>query len=173
MKAAEKEKVMAQMKDHELDLLVCTTVVEVGVDVPNATVILIENADRFGLAQLHQLRGRVGRSSMQSYCILLTDSHKEESRERLKIMSRTANGFEIAEEDLKLRGPGDFFGNAQHGIPPMLQTALTGDMPLVAETQQAADAILRADPDLRQQENQSMRLAVLRLFRKNGANGLN
>ena len=173
MKAAEKEKVMAQMKDHELDLLVCTTVVEVGVDVPNATVILIENADRFGLAQLHQLRGRVGRSSMQSYCILLTDSHKEESRERLKIMSRTANGFEIAEEDLKLRGPGDFFGNAQHGIPPMLQTALTGDMPLVAETQQAADAILRADPDLRQQEHQSMRLAVLRLFRKNGANGLN
>ncbi len=173
MKPAEKEKVMAQMKDHGLDLLVCTTVVEVGVDVPNATVILIENADRFGLAQLHQLRGRVGRSSMQSYCILLTDSHNEESRARLKIMSRTANGFEIAEEDLKLRGPGDFFGNAQHGIPPMLQTALTGDMPLVAETQQAAEAILQEDPDLRRQENQSMRLAVLRLFRKNGANGLN
>ncbi len=173
MKPADKEKVMAQMKAHELDLLVCTTVVEVGVDVPNATVILIENADRFGLAQLHQLRGRVGRSSLQSYCILLTDSHNEESRERLKIMSRTSNGFEIAEADLKLRGPGDFFGNAQHGIPPMLQTALTGDMPMVAETQKAADAILKNDPQLESQGNQSLRLAVLRMFHKNGANGLN
>ncbi len=173
MKPADKEKVMAEMKNHMLDLLVCTTVVEVGVDIPNATVILIENADRFGLAQLHQLRGRVGRSDLQSYCILLTDSHNEESRERLKIMSRTASGFEIAEEDLKLRGPGDFFGNAQHGIPPMLQTALTGDMPMVAETQKAADALLQNDPRLQSPEYQSLRLAVVRMFHKNGANGLN
>ncbi len=173
MKPADKEKVMTEMKNHTLDLLVCTTVVEVGVDIPNATVILIENADRFGLAQLHQLRGRVGRSDLQSYCILLTDSHNEESRERLKIMSRTESGFEIAEEDLKLRGPGDFFGNAQHGIPPMLQTALTGDMPMVAETQKAADMLLSHDPQLLLKENQSLRLAVLRMFHKNGANGLN
>lgn len=173
MKPVEKERTMAEMKSHELDLLVCTTVVEVGVDVPNATVILIENADRFGLAQLHQLRGRVGRSDLQSYCILVTDSHNEESRERLKIMSRTTNGFEIAEEDLKLRGPGDFFGNAQHGIPPMMQTALTGDMPLVAETQNAADQLLAADPQLTLPAHQSLRLAVLRLFSQNGENGLN
>lgn len=173
MKPAEKEKVMAEMKAHTLDLLVCTTVVEVGVDIPNATVILIENADRFGLAQLHQLRGRVGRSDLQSYCILVTDSRNEESRERLKIMSRTTSGFEIAEEDLKLRGPGDFFGNAQHGIPPMLQTALTGDMSTVAETQNAADLLLREDPQLKAQAHQSLRLAVLRMFRKNGTNGLN
>lgn len=173
MKPADKEKVMAEMKNHTLDLLVCTTVVEVGVDIPNATVILIENADRFGLAQLHQLRGRVGRSALQSYCILLTDSPNEESRERLKIMSRTTSGFEIAEEDLKLRGPGDFFGNAQHGIPPMLQTALTGDMPMVAETQKAADRLLRDDPQLQTQAHQSLRLAILRMFHKNGANGLN
>lgn len=173
MKPAEKEKVMAEMKDHALDLLVCTTVVEVGVDIPNATVMLIENADRFGLAQLHQLRGRVGRSDLQSYCILVTDSHNEESRERLKVMSRTTSGFEIAEEDLKLRGPGDFFGNAQHGIPPMLQTVLTGDMAMVTETQNAADLLLREDPQLRAQAHQSLRLAMLRMFRKNDVNGLN
>lgn len=173
MKPADKERVMEDMKSHKLDLLVCTTVVEVGVDVPNATVIVIENADRFGLAQLHQLRGRVGRSNKQSYCILVTDSHNEESRERLKIMSRTVNGFEIAEEDLKLRGPGDFFGNAQHGIPPMMQTALTSDMSMVNETQNAAEAILEQDPFLASPQHQSMRLAVLRLFAKNGENGLN
>lgn len=173
MKSAEKERVMADMKAHNLDILVCTTVVEVGVDVPNATIILIENADRFGLAQLHQLRGRVGRGTQQSYCILVTDSKNEESRERLKIMSRTTNGFTIAEEDLKLRGPGDFFGNAQHGIPPMMQTALTGDMPLVAQTQNAAAQILAADPFLTKPEHNSMKLAVYRLFAKNGENGLN
>ena len=164
---------MNAMKAHEIDLLVCTTVVEVGVDVPNATVILIENADRFGLAQLHQLRGRVGRSNVQSYCILLTDSRREDARNRLKIMSRTTNGFAIAEEDLRLRGPGDFFGHAQHGMPPMMQAAFCSNMPLVSETQEAAKQILAEDPELGQPENRPLRTAVLQLFAKNGENGLN
>ena len=173
MKPAEKETVMAAMKAHEIDLLVCTTVVEVGVDVPNATMILIENADRFGLAQLHQLRGRVGRGTAQSYCILITDSKNEDARDRLKIMSRTANGFAIAEEDLRLRGPGDFFGHAQHGMPPLMQAAFCSNMPLVSETQMAAKQLLEADPDLSLPEHRALRTAVLQLFEKNGENGLN
>ena len=173
MKPQDKEAVMASMKAHELDLLVCTTVVEVGVDVPNATIILIENADRFGLAQLHQLRGRVGRGQTQSYCILVTDSRREDARERLKIMSRTSNGFAIAEEDLKLRGPGDFFGSAQHGMPPLMQAAFCSNMPLVSETQGAAKELLAKDPELRAPEHAPLRTAVLALFAKNGENGLN
>ncbi|MBQ6039396.1 MAG: ATP-dependent DNA helicase RecG [Oscillospiraceae bacterium] len=173
MKPAEKEAVMAAMKAHEIDLLVCTTVVEVGVDVPNATLILIENADRFGLAQLHQLRGRVGRGAVQSYCILVTDSKNEDARERLKIMSRTTNGFAIAEEDLRLRGPGDFFGHAQHGMPPLMQAAFCSNMPLVSETQMAAKQLLASDPELKDPAHQALRTAVLQLFAKNGENGLN
>ena len=173
MKPADKESVMTAMKAHEIDLLVCTTVVEVGVDVPNATLILIENADRFGLAQLHQLRGRVGRGSVQSYCILVTDSKNEDARERLKVMSRTTNGFAIAEEDLKLRGPGDFFGHAQHGMPPLMQAAFCSNMPLVSETQMAAKQLLESDPELMRPEHQPLRTAVLQLFAKNGENGLN
>lgn len=173
LKPQEKEAVMTAMKAHEIDLLVCTTVVEVGVDVPNATVILIENADRFGLAQLHQLRGRVGRGQVQSYCILLTDSRREDARERLKIMSRTTNGFAIAEEDLRLRGPGDFFGHAQHGMPPLMQAAMGSNMPLVSQTQQAAKMLLESDPELRAPEVQPLRTAVFQLFAKNGENGLN
>ena len=173
MKPAEKESVMAAMKAHEIDLLVCTTVVEVGVDVPNATLILIENADRFGLAQLHQLRGRVGRGAVQSYCILVTDSKNEDARERLKIMSRTTNGFAIAEEDLRLRGPGDFFGHAQHGMPPLMQAAFCSNMPLVSETQMAAKQLLASDPELKDPAHQALRTAVLQLFAKNGENGLN
>ncbi len=170
MKPQEKEAVMAAMKAHELDLLVCTTVVEVGVDVPNATIILIENADRFGLAQLHQLRGRVGRGTKQSYCILLTESKKEDARERLKTMSRTTNGFAIAEADLKMRGPGDFFGNAQHGMPPLMQAAFCSNMPLVSETQDAAKSILEQDPELTLPAYQPLRTAVLQLFARNGEN---
>lgn len=173
MKPQDKEDVMAAMKAHEIDLLVCTTVVEVGVDVPNATMILIENADRFGMATLHQLRGRVGRGQKQSYCVLVTDSRREDARERLKIMSRTVSGFAIAEEDLKLRGPGDFFGHAQHGMPPLMQAAFCSNMPLVSETQEAAREILAADPELRTPALQPLRTAVLQLFAKNGENGLN
>lgn len=173
MKPAEKEAVMAAMKAHEIDLLVCTTVVEVGVDVPNATLILIENADRFGLAQLHQLRGRVGRGTVQSFCILVTDSKNEDARNRLKIMSHTNNGFAIAEEDLRLRGPGDFFGHAQHGMPPLMQAAFCSNMPLVSETQMAAKQLLNIDPELKLPEHHALRTAVLQLFAKNGENGLN
>ncbi len=173
MKPQDKEAVMAAMKAHEIDLLVCTTVVEVGVDVPNATIILIENADRFGLATLHQLRGRVGRGTKQSYCILVTDSKRDDARERLRIMSRTVNGFVIAQEDLRLRGPGDFFGRAQHGMPPLMQAAFCSNMPLVSETQMAAKQILEEDPELRSPVYQSLRTAVLQLFAKNGENGLN
>ena len=173
MKPAEKEQVMASFKAGELDLLVCTTVVEVGVDVPNATVMLIENSERFGLSQLHQLRGRVGRGSKQSHCILITDSSSEESRERLRVLSSTTDGFRIAEEDLKLRGPGDFFGSAQHGLPPVHLAELAEDMELVRQTQQAARDILEADPQLRDPVNHALRADVVRLYARNGENGLN
>ena len=173
MKPAEKEQVMASFKAGELDLLVCTTVVEVGVDVPNATVMLIENSERFGLSQLHQLRGRVGRGSKQSHCILITDSTSEESRERLRVLSSTTDGFRIAEEDLKLRGPGDFFGSAQHGLPPVHLAELAEDMELVRQTQQAARDILEADPQLRDPVNHALRADVVRLYARNGENGLN
>ena len=173
MKPQEKERIMRQMKAHEIDVLVCTTVVEVGVDVPNATIILIENAERFGMAQLHQLRGRVGRGTQQSHCILVTDSTNEESKDRLRELCRTTNGFEIAEADLKRRGPGDFFGSAQHGMPPMMQAALCNDMPLVKETQAAAGQLLEQDPDLRSSDCAALRLAILEMFAKNGENGLN
>lgn len=115
MKAKEKETLMRAFRDGEISLLIATTVVEVGVDVPNATVMMIENAERFGLSQLHQLRGRVGRGAYESYCILVSDHKGEENRRRLHTMVTMQNGFDVAQEDLKLRGPGDFFGKRQHG----------------------------------------------------------
>ena len=114
MKSREKESVMAAFAAGESDLLVSTTVVEVGVDVPNANLMVVENAERFGLSQLHQLRGRVGRGSAKSWCILLSDSGSDDTRRRLKVLTETNDGFRISEEDLKLRGPGDFFGQRQH-----------------------------------------------------------
>ena len=148
MKPREKEKVMAAFAAGESDILVSTTVVEVGVDVPNATCMVVENADRFGLSQLHQLRGRVGRGQWQSYCILISDNRNEETRERLKVMTRTADGFKIAEEDLRLRGPGDFFGVRQHGLPGLKVADLGCDTQLLQEAQQAALTLLEADPEL-------------------------
>ena len=132
-----------------IHILVSTTVVEVGVDVPNATVMVVEDADRFGLSQLHQLRGRVGRGEHKSYCILISDNRSEESRARLKIMAQTGDGFKIAEEDLRLRGPGDFFGQRQHGLPALKVADLSCDMSLLHEAQQAAEELLRQDPELR------------------------
>ena len=148
MSAAEKDKVMSAFKNHELDLLVATTVVEVGVDVPNAAIIVIENADRFGLSQLHQLRGRVGRGNYQSYCILIVESFTEESHQRLEVMAKTSDGFEISEYDLKFRGAGDFFGSRQHGLPDLKIADIAADRELLADCQRAAKTLLAESPDL-------------------------
>ena len=139
---------MAAFAAGERDILVSTTVVEVGVDVPNATVMLVENAERYGLSQLHQLRWRVGRGAARSYCILVSDAQNEEAVARLQIMRRTNDGFRIADEDLRLRGPGDFFGSRQHGLPSLKIADLSGDMALLHLAQEEARALLREDPAL-------------------------
>ena len=164
MKAGEKEKVMAAFAAGESDILVSTTVVEVGVDVPNATLMVVENADRFGLSQLHQLRGRVGRGKAQSYCVLLSDTQNPETRRRLKALAATNDGFRIAEEDLKLRGPGDFFGSRQHGLPTLKAADLSCDMPLLAEARDAAQTLMAADPRLTAPEHAVLRRRIQALF---------
>lgn len=141
MPADKKESVMQAFKNGDYDILVATTVVEVGVDVANAAVMMIEDADRFGLSQLHQLRGRVGRSEHQSYCILVTDNVTEQSKKRLKILSSTSDGFAISEADLEMRGPGDFFGNAQHGLPRLKIADLAADSQLLRLAQETAEKI--------------------------------
>ena len=148
MKARDKDAAMTAFAAGELDVLVSTTVIEVGVDVPNAAVMVIENAERFGLSQLHQLRGRVGRGKHQSYCILISDNRNEETRQRLKVMTKTTDGFQIAEEDLRLRGPGDFFGARQHGLPGLKVADLGCDTQLLQEARQAAEQLLAQDPAL-------------------------
>jgi len=149
MKPADKEKVMRSFANNETQILVATTVIEVGVNVPNASVMIIENAERFGLAQLHQLRGRVGRGAEQSYCILMTKENlTEATRQRMDIMVETNDGFVIAEADMKLRGPGDLEGTAQSGLPFDLRIAnLVGDAELMSEAREAAAKILQKDPD--------------------------
>ena len=148
MKAKEKDAVMAAFAAGESHILVSTTVIEVGVDVPNASLMVVENAERFGLSQLHQLRGRVGRGQHQSYCVLVSDNKNEETRQRLRAMTKTADGFKIAEEDLRLRGPGDFFGVRQHGLPGLRVADIGCDTRLLAEAQAAAEELLAKDPDL-------------------------
>ncbi|MBE6741595.1 MAG: ATP-dependent DNA helicase RecG [Ruminococcaceae bacterium] len=148
MKAKDKDRVMQSFANKETDVLVSTTVVEVGVDVPNATVMLIENAERFGLSQLHQLRGRVGRGSEQSYCILVSDSKGEASKERLAIMKETNDGFKIADYDLKTRGPGDFFGKRQHGLPNLVIADMLEDMETLMECQECAKQMIKEDENL-------------------------
>ena len=148
MKAKEKNAVMTAFANRETDILVATTVIEVGVDVPNATVMVVENAERFGLSQLHQLRGRVGRGQYPSTCVLISDHPSEETRARLKVMTQTGDGFKIAEEDLRLRGPGDFFGLRQHGLPGLKVADLGCDTLLLREAQDAALSLLSADPEL-------------------------
>ena len=140
---------MSAFAAHESDVLVSTTVIEVGVDVPNASLMIIENAERFGLSQLHQLRGRVGRGQHQSYCVLVSDNRNEETRQRLKVMTKTSDGFRIAEEDLRLRGPGDFFGQRQHGLPGLRIADIGCDAGLLKEAQTAAEELLAADPELK------------------------
>lgn len=164
MKPKEKEKVMAAFAAGESDILVSTTVVEVGVDVPNATCMVVENADRFGLSQLHQLRGRVGRGKAKSYCILLSDSQNEETRARLKVMTQTNDGFRISQEDLRLRGPGDFFGQRQHGLPAMKIADLSCDMRLLDEAQTAARQLMERDPELTDPAHRPLRRRIRQLF---------
>lgn len=167
MKPREKEKVMAAFAAGESDILVSTTVVEVGVDVPNATCMVVENADRFGLSQLHQLRGRVGRGKAKSYCILLSDSQNEETRARLKVMTQTNDGFRISREDLRLRGPGDFFGQRQHGLPAMKIADLSCDMRLLDEAQTAARQLMERDPELTDPAHRPLRRRIRQLFDTN------
>ncbi len=164
MKGKEKEKVMSEFASGEIQLLVSTTVIEVGVDVPNAAVMVIENAESFGLSQLHQLRGRVGRGSAKSYCVLISDNMNDSVKSRLDIMCKTNDGFMIADKDLELRGPGDFFGSRQHGLPELKIASLTENMDIVRETATASQTILADDPLLRKDENLGLRLAVRRLF---------
>ena len=161
MKPREKDAVMTAFASGEANILVSTTVVEVGVDVPNATVMVIEDADRFGLSQLHQLRGRVGRGQHKSYCILISDNKNEETRQRLKVMTETADGFRIAEEDLRLRGPGDFFGQRQHGLPALKVADLSCDLSLLQEAQAAAVELLRQDPELKAHPVTALRIAQM------------
>ena len=142
MRAGDKEEIMGAFARHELDILVATTVIEVGVDVPNATLMVIENADRFGLSQLHQLRGRVGRGRDKSYCVMFTNNKNPETLARLKALCKTNDGFKIAEEDLTLRGPGDFFGSRQHGLPQFKAAGLTLDVGIMKEAREAAEAAL-------------------------------
>lgn len=161
----EKEQIMTDFKEHKTDLLVSTTVIEVGVDVPNSAVMVIENADRFGLSQLHQLRGRVGRGKYKSYCILITDNVNEESRKRLKILAKTHDGFKISEEDLKLRGPGDFFGSRQHGLPTMKIADMSADIEILKQVQSAAEEITTVDPMLKSSENRGLQQLAFMLFK--------
>jgi len=164
MPAKKKDAAMAAFTLGEADILVATTVVEVGVDVPNAALIIIENADRFGLSQLHQLRGRVGRGEHESFCVLF---RTRPSLERLEVMKATNDGFKIAEEDLRLRGPGDFFGSRQHGLPEMRIANFATDMQVLNQAQSAAKNLLKSDPKLASPENRKLAGQIERLFEIN------
>ena len=167
MKPKDKDAVMSAFSAGDIDVLVSTTVIEVGVDVPNAALMIVENAERFGLSQLHQLRGRVGRGKHKSYCVLMTATHSQDSRARLKVLASTTDGFKIAEEDLKLRGPGDFFGSRQHGLPQLHIADLAGDVRLLKEAQQAARDLLEADPGLEKRKHRPLLERVKRMFSDN------
>ena len=164
MTTEEKQQTMLAFRDRQIDVLVCTTVIEVGIDVPNATVMLIENADRFGLSQLHQLRGRVGRGQHASHCILISDAPTDASQARLLAMTQTSNGFEIAEMDLKLRGPGEFFGTRQHGLPEFKLADITKETELLSLAKQDAQELLAADPHLSTAEHEHLRTMLARQF---------
>ena len=166
MKPKDKEEVMRKFARGETQVLVATTVIEVGVDVPNATLMIIENAERFGLAALHQLRGRVGRGAHESWCILVSNTKSETARARLEIMTRTNDGFEIAREDLKTRGPGDFFGSRQHGLPELSVADLASDENVLHSALAAANGLLAKDPKLTHPEHVALRGEVARMFAK-------
>ena len=166
MRGDEKESVMASFARQEADVLVATTVIEVGVDVPNATLMVIEDADRFGLSQLHQLRGRVGRGSSKSYCILTTHNRNPDTIARLKALCKTNDGFRIAEEDLKLRGPGDFFGSRQSGLPAFHMADLSFDLELLKQAQEASAQWIDRSGTQDTPEANALRQRVGQLFQR-------
>ena len=166
LKPKEKAAVMDQFKNGELDVLVSTTVIEVGVDVPNATVMVIENAERYGLSALHQLRGRVGRGGGEAYCILISDHTGEAVRDRLRFLCHTQDGFEIAKYDLETRGPGDFFGDRQHGLPTLQLADLMGDTRTLEAAQKCAHELLEQDPKLSAPEHSLLAAQVSHLFER-------
>lgn len=173
MKQAEKDEVMNEFKLNHISVLIATTVIEVGIDVPNAVVMIIENAEQFGLSQLHQLRGRVGRGSTQSHCILVTDSKGEYTKARIDTMTATSDGFEIANKDLELRGPGDFFGYAQHGLPPLKIADMTKDIETVYLAQKYSKEILEEDENLSAEKNKGLSRLVENLFNGGEKFGIN
>ena len=164
MKPKEKDAVMARFYSGEIQLLISTVVIEVGVDVPNATVMAIENAERFGLSQLHQLRGRIGRGSDESTCILLSDAQNEEATDRFETMCRTTDGFEIAKKDLEMRGPGDFFGSRQHGLPDMRIANLMTDSRILYEAQKTAKELVDNEVPVTTEERHLLAQEMKRLF---------
>lgn len=164
MIADERDQIMRSFRDGAIDVLVATTVIEVGIDVPNANIIVIESAERFGLSQLHQLRGRVGRGEHASHCILLSDATNEEALARLDAMTQTGSGFDIAEMDLKLRGPGQFFGTRQHGLPELKLADISQEIELLKTARDDATALLEADPDLRKPVHLHLRAALIERF---------
>jgi ATP-dependent DNA helicase RecG len=157
MKQKEKDAIMEAFGKNDIQVLVSTTVIEVGINVPNATVMMVENAERFGLAQLHQLRGRVGRGKHQSYCIFMSASKTKDTQERLSILNKTNDGFKIASEDLKLRGPGDLFGIRQSGILDFKLGDVFQDAKILQKASEAAEDLLRKDPKLEFEENKNLK----------------
>ncbi|MCB9868046.1 MAG: DNA helicase RecG, partial [Phycisphaerales bacterium] len=166
MKKDEKARVMGDFARHALDVLVCTTVIEVGVDVPNATVMVVQHAERYGLSALHQLRGRVGRGSKPSLCLLMSDSRGENAGQRLGALCRTTDGFRIAEEDLRLRGPGELLGTRQHGAPEFKLASLAEDLELLMAARDEAAKIVSADPSLSVPEHAALKAELRRRYRE-------
>ena len=164
MRPKEKDAIMQEFKEENIDILISTTVIEVGVNVPNASIMVVENAERFGLAQLHQLRGRVGRGEYKSYCILKYDSKSDVVRQRMKTMQETNDGFVIAEKDLELRGSGEFFGTRQHGLPELKIANLFEDMPTLKMVQSLAIKIEQEDPKLELEKNKPIKELVGKKF---------
>jgi ATP-dependent DNA helicase RecG len=164
LKQEEQDKIMLKFKEKELDMLVATTVLEVGIDVPTATCMIVENAERFGLAQLHQLRGRIGRGRSESFCILISNAQTAQAKSRIEAMFKYNDGFRIAEEDLKIRGPGEFFGQRQHGLAELRIANPFTQMQLLRHSRQEAIGLINIDPRLGMQQNTLLREKLLHRF---------